>query len=244
MIEPDHDDAGLDRDAMKIADRIARALLPADPVSKVEAIKAKTAARTTKILRADRINAKEEEARALAELEIRSGVYVSVSDAVIPPTPEWLAMHEHRQVTVQADGEGHHARSVKTVRRIVTSHPARAHLAGKINDRQLKACTWYADRYEECGLDGRVAMSSFEPRIASGLMGGVAFTDRQVEAMDDMRQARAAITAKYRRFFDMVVLNGTAVNRASRIASCRRDPFLTLRGCADEVADFLGLDHR
>lgn len=198
--------------------------------------------RVTRLRRADRLYAKADAEREAAQLEIRSGVFVNVGDAVVPPTPEWLAMHETRPFTVQADGEGHHARSVKTVRRVVTSHAARAHAAGKIDDRQLKACTWYADRYEMTGLDGRVAISSFEPRIASGLMGGVAFTDRQVEAMDDMRKVRAAITAKYRRFFDLVILRDVGVKRAERMAKCRRDSgMLTLRTCADQVADWLGL---
>lgn len=231
-----------EREIEQAADKLARALLPADPVAAIEAMKAKEDARRTKLLRQTRLDAKEEAERKAAELEIRSGVFVNVGDAVVPPTPEWLAKHETRPVTVQADGEGHHARSVKTVRRVIVTPVKRAFEAGKIDERQLRACTWYADRYEETGLDGRVAKGCFEPRIASGLMGGVAFTDRQVEAMDDMRAARKAIPASYRKFFDLVVLNEIGVKRAERMAKCRRDSgMLTLRTCADAVADWLGL---
>lgn len=240
--EPIHDNAGLDRDTEKAADRIARALMPSDPVAAIEAVKAKEDARRTKILRQTRLDAKEEAEREAAQLEIKKGTYVNVGDAVVPPTPEWLAKHETRPVTVQADGQGHHARSVKTVRRVIVTPVIRAHRAGQLDERQLRACTWYADRYEETGLDGRVAKGCFEPRIASGLMGGVAFTDRQVEAMDDMRAVRKGIPASYRKFFDLVVLNEIGVKRAERMAKCRRDSgMLTLRTCADAVADWLGL---
>lgn len=242
MIEPDHDDAGLDREAMKIADRIARALLPADPVAAAEAMKAKEGARATRLLRQTRMEAKADAEREAAQLEIRSGVFVNVGDAVIPPTPEWLARHETAPVTVQADGEGHHARSVKTVRCVVVTPAMRAQRAGHIDEHQLRACVWYRDRYEEAGLDGRMAKGCFEPRIASGLMGGVAFTDRQMEAMDDLRAARKAINARFVKFFDLVVLNEVGVKRAERMAKCRRDSgMLTLRTCADAVADWLGL---
>lgn len=197
--------------------------------------------RRSRLLRSDRMYAKEEIAREAAQLEIRSGVYVSVSDAVIPPTPEWLAKHDTMPVTVQADGEGHHARSVKTVRRVVTSHVTRAHQSGKIDDRQFKACVWYRDRHEECGLDGRLASARFNQRVSGGTGGGVVFTDRQVEALDDLWRAYAAITPAFRKFFEMVVVDDIGLKRASRIAKCRRHPFVTLRSCADEVADHLGL---
>lgn len=240
--EPIHDNAGLDRDTEKAADRIARALMPSDPVAAIEAVKAKEDARRTKLLRQTRLDAKEEAEREAAQLEIKKGTYVNVGDAVVPPTPEWLAKHETRPVTVQADGQGHHARSVKTVRRVIVTPVIRAHRAGQLDERQLRACTWYADRYEETGLDGRVAKGCFEPRIASGLMGGVAFTDRQVEAMDDMRAVRKEIWANWRKFFDLVVLSEIGVKRAERMAQCRRDSgMLTLRTCADAVADWLGL---
>ncbi|MGV7119577.1 hypothetical protein [Sphingopyxis sp. 550A] len=231
-----------EREMEQAADKLARALLPADPVAAIEAVKAKEDARRTKLLRQTRLDAKEEAEREAAQLEIRSGVFVNVGDAVVPPTPEWLGKHETRPVTVQADGQGHHARSVKTVRRVFVTPVIRAHRAGHIDERQLRACTWYADRYEQTGLDGRVAKGCFEPRIASGLMGGVAFTDRQVEAMDDMRAVRKMIRANWRKFFDLVVLNEIGVKRAERMAQCRRDSgMLTLRTCADAVADWLGL---
>ncbi|MGV1682930.1 hypothetical protein [Sphingopyxis sp. NJF-3] len=231
-----------EKEIEQAADKLARAMMADDPVAAVEAVKAKEAARATKLLRQTRLDAKEEAERKAAELQIKEGTFVNVGDAVVPPTPEWLAKHETRPMTVQADGQGHHARSVKTVRRITITPVIRAHQALKIGERQLRACTWYRDRYEETGLDGRLSMSSFEPRIAGGMRGGVAFTDRQVEAMDDMRKARAAITAKYRRFFDLVILRDVGVKRAERMAKCRRDSgMLTLRTCADQVADWLGL---
>lgn len=242
MINRHDDNAGLDRETEQAADRVARALMGEDPVAAARRPMERERSRVTKLLRSDRLYAADEAARQAAEMEIRTGVYVSVNEAVVPPTPEWLAKHDTAPVTVQADGEGHHARSVKTVRRVVTSHPKRAYDAGKINERQLKACAWYREQYDEAGLEGRMPSSQVVDRIRSGLTSTMPFGDWQLEAMDELRHARKAIAAKYRRFFDMVVLEDMPVKRASRAAKCRRDPFLTLRTCADSVADYLGLD--
>jgi hypothetical protein len=231
-----------EREIDQAADKLARAMMADDPVAAVEAIKAKEAARATKLLRQTRLDAKEEAERKAAQLEIRSGVFVNVGDAVVPPTPEWLAKHETRPVTVQADGQGHHARSVKTVRRITITPVIRAHQALKIDERQLRACTWYRDRYEETGLDGRISSAQAVDRIKAGIPAGLMFGDYQLEAIDDIRKARAAIPAKYRRFFDLVVLQEIGVKRAERMARCQRNSgMLTLRSCADHVADWLGL---
>jgi hypothetical protein len=231
-----------EREIDQAADKLARAMMADDPVAAVEAIKAKEAARATKLLRQTRLDAKEEAERKAAQLEIRSGVFVNVGDAVVPPTPEWLAKHETRPVTVQADGQGHHARSVKTVRRITITPVIRAHQALKIDERQLRACTWYRDRYEETGLDGRISSAQAVDRIKAGIPAGLMFGDYQLEAIDDIRKARAAIPAKYRRFFDLVVLQEIGVKRAERMAKCQRNSgMLTLRSCADHVADWLGL---
>jgi hypothetical protein len=68
------------------------------------------------------------------------------------------------------------------------------------------------------------------------------FGDYQLEAIDDVRRARDVIPAKYRRFFDLVVLQEIGVKRAERMAKCRRNSgMLTLRTCADAMADWLGL---
>jgi len=231
-----------EREIEQAADKLARAMMDEDPVAAVEALKAKEDARRTKLLRQARLDAKEESERKAAELEIRSGVFVNVGDAVVPPTPEWLAKHETRSVTVQADGQGHHARSVKTVRRVIVTPVKRAFEAGKIDERQLRACTWYADRYEETGLDGRISSAQTVDRIRAGIPAGLMFGDYQLEAIDDMRKARGVIPAKYRRFFDIVVLQEIGVKRAERMAKCRRNSgMLTLRTCADAVADWLEL---
>jgi hypothetical protein len=218
--------------------------MPSDPVAAIEAVKAKEDARRTKILRQTRLDAKEEAEREAAELEIRSGVFVNVGDAVVPPTPEWLAKHEHRNVTVSGEGfaQGTHTRSVKTVRRVIVTPVIRAHRAGQLDERQLKACTWYSDRYEETGLDGRVSSAQTVDRIRAGIPAGLMFGDYQLEAIDDVRRARDVIPAKYRRFFDLVVLQEIGVKRAERMAKCRRNSgMLTLRTCADAMADWLGL---
>lgn len=235
----DNPQDGLDRDTEQAADRIARALMGEDPVATVEARKAQEQARQTRIRRADRLYAAEEAAREAAQLEIRGGIFVSVADAVVPPTPEWLDKHETMPVTVQADGEGHHARSVKTVRRVVTSHAKRAYRAGKITEEQKTACEWYRDQHDAAGLEGRVKTSNLAQRIAGGLPSGVMFTEDQVAAQWHFRNARERMDPRMLRFFDMVVIDEIPVARACRAARTCRNPFVTLRRCADAVAEYM-----
>ena len=239
MTEQDDIPSPREREIEQAADRIARAMLFDDPVAAVEAVKAKEGVRRTKLLRQTRLDAKADAEREAAELEIRSGVFVNVGDAVVPPTPEWLAKHETRPVTVQADGEGHHARSVKTVRRVVTSHARRAYNAGKINERQWKACEWYRLQYDLSGLGGRMKTANFNQRIVGGPHMGILFNEQQIEAQTHLRDVRLLINAAMLAFFDMVVIDEISVDRAARLSRAGRNPYDTLRSCADCVGDYV-----
>lgn len=235
----DNPQDGLDRDTEQAADRIARALMGEDPVATVEARKAQEQARLSAMIARDREDAEREAARQAAMIEISEGVYVNVGEAVLAPTPEWLSKGDTVSVTVQADGEGHHARSVKTVRRVMTSHAKRAYRAGKITEEQKIACEWYRDQYDAAGLDGRVKTSNLTQRISGGVAGGVMFTEDQIAAQWHFRNARGRIDARMLKFFDLVVIDEIPVARASRVSRTGRNPFVTLRGCADAVAGYM-----
>lgn len=193
------------------------------------------------IIQRDIAYRKAEQDRAAAEIEIREGVFVNLADAVVPPTPELLAKGEFRNVSVAAEEShrGVHARSVQTVRRIVTTIPARLHRAGKINDDQFAACAWYRDQYEASGLEGNVKTVNFDQRIVGGLLGGIMFSERQISAQGEIRDARLLIGAKWRKFFDLVVIDDIGVKSAARIAKAGRNPVQTLRDCADMIAAYV-----
>jgi hypothetical protein len=201
------------------------------------------AARVAAVLERDKAYRKAEDERELAEIEIREGVYVNVADAVVPPTPETLAKGEFRRVTVAAEEShrGVHTRSVCTVRRIVTTIPARLYRAGKIGSEQLAACVWYRDQYEASGLEGNVKTVSFDQRIIGGMHGGVMFSERQIAAQGELRDVRLLIGGRWLKFFDLVVIDDMGVKRASRLAKAGRDPLSTIKACADMVTDYLAL---
>lgn len=199
------------------------------------------ALRVATVIEGDKAYRSAEQDRELAELEIREGVFVNVADAVVPPTPELLAKGEFRNISVAAEEShrGVHARSVRTVRRIVTTIPARLHRAGKIADEHFAACAWYRDQYEASGLEGNVKTVNFDQRIVGGLNGGIMFSERQISAQGELRDARLLIGAKWRKFFDLVVIDDYGIKRAARLAKAGRDPVRTLRGCADMVAAYV-----
>lgn len=177
--------------------------------------------------------------RAAAILEIDERIYVNVGDAVVPPTPEWLNKGETMPHTVQADGEGHHVRSVKTVRRVITGHAKRAYRAGKITEEQKIACEWYRDQYYAAGLEGRVKTANLTQRISGGVAGGVMFTEEQVAAQWHFRNARERMDTRMLKFFDLVMIDEIPVDRACRVARSGRHPYVTLRQCADAIAGYM-----
>jgi hypothetical protein len=210
-----------------------------DNMMRIGAKKDAEQARVDGIIARDRADRIAEADRQAAILEIDDGTYVNVGDAVVPPTPEWMAKGDVMTVTVQADGEGHHARSVKTVRRVVTSHAKRACRAGKITEEQKVACEWYRDQYDAAGLEGRVKTANLAQRISGGVPSGIMFTEDQVAAQWHLRNARDRMDARMLRFFDLVMIDEIPVDRACRVAKSGRHPYVTLRQCADAIADYM-----
>jgi hypothetical protein len=237
MIDNAQDSAGLDRDTERAADRIARALMGEDPVAAVEARKAKEEARKAGMIARDREDAERETARQAAMIQVADGLTVNIGNTVVEPTPEWLAKGESRVVAV--GGERWTDVPMSTRRRVVTSHFERAYNAGRITARQSKACAWYCEQHERSGLSGNVKSTNFEPRIAGTATVGLPFTPSQLDAQDELRNARLMIPSRLRIFFDKVVLDDIAITRASKLVHAGRHPIDSLRCCADRVADYV-----
>lgn len=251
MIEIDHDNAGLDTDCERTAEQAAEYIVAQlerwmlgerpDTMSGYAVRKARQreANRVAAVIERDKAERTAEADREAALLEISEGVYVNVGDATVPPTLEWMTKGDVMSVTVQADGEGHHARSVKTVRRVMTSHAKRAYRAGKITEEQKIACEWYRDQYDAAGLEGRVKTANLAQRISGGVAGGIMFTEDQVAAQWHYRNARERMNPGMIKFFDLVIIDEIPVDRSCRIARSGRHPYVTLRQCADAVAGYM-----
>lgn len=202
------------------------------------------AARVKAMLERDRIEARKERDRKAAELQVREGVYVNLSDTVVEPTPEWLEKGDVIGFTPkQPDGT---VRQVRTVRRVVTPMIERLHRKGAIDETQAAACVWYRKMFERAGLEGRYSVSragSPNPTSGtrkSGAVGGhIAMTLEEAEARQLWRDVRKHMTAFYIRYFDAVVVDDIPIYRAVRFARCRREKALhRLKQVIDEVVEF------
>lgn len=244
MIELDHEDAGLDVEASVAAGKIAHVLTALLASMRLEAIGSplvREANRVATLLARDAEYAAEERAREAAVIEMADGLTVNVVDTVVPPTPEWLAKTPTR--TVYVGGEKWTDRSahepLKTVRRIAASMAFRIHSDGRINERQFKACAWYRDRYELAGLEGNIKSASFEPRISGGSGSGLPFSDVQIEAQDEYRNARIMVPMLLRAFFELVVIDDMSLTAAKKNAPAGKSALDSFKCCADRVADYI-----
>jgi hypothetical protein len=154
--------------------------------------------------------------RKAAEFQVASGQTVNIGEAVIEPTPEWMAQGESRTFTPRLeDGT---VRTVKAHRRVVTLIIDRMHQKGKITDEQYDACRWYRINHEIAGLEGRVKTSNLS--LAGGGSGGggaqapMALHESEALARQEFRAAREAMTSMYLRFFDAIVLGDIPISRS------------------------------
>lgn len=240
MIELDHEDAGLDVEASVAAGKIAHVLTALLSSMRLEAIggpMAREANRVAALLDRDRVEAERESERQAAIIQVAEGLTVNIGNTVVEPTPEWFSKGESRPM--QIDTERWTEKPLSTVRRVVTSHAERAFNAGRITSRQAKACEWYREQHELSGLAGNLPSTSFEPRIAGTVNSGSAFTPRQIDAQDELRNARLLVPMRLRAFFDKVVIGDVAITRAAKLVHAGRDALDSLRCCADRVADYI-----
>lgn len=236
-----NDEDGLDRETSDAADRLARALMGVIRVEAIDAASSRERYRVDALLARDAEDAAAEQARQAATIELADGLTVNVVDTVVPPTPEWLAKTSTRTVYVGADNWTDRSahEPLKTVRRIAASMAFRIHSDGRINERQFKACVWYRDRYELAGLDGNMKTASFEPRISGGSGSGLPFSDVQIEAQDEYRNARIMVPMLLRAFFELVVIDDMSLTAAKKNAPAGKSALDSFKCCADRVADYI-----
>lgn len=188
-------------------------------------------ARVASIIARDHAERIAEQDRKRARIEVGNGSFVNLGDTVLPPTPEWLAKGEVKPFTPQLHGEGGRTptvKTVRTVRRLENSTIARLHLRGDISEEELWACRWYRQIHERAGLEGRYKTSHLS--LAGNVGGGGGGAQHPMaqygqEAVDRLayREARAALTSFYTRFFEAVVIGDVPVRRAARFARCRAE---------------------
>lgn len=193
------------------------------------------------LIERDRAGRIEEALRTVAEIEFADGVMVNLADTVVPPTREWMKQNAgaiEAFTPRQPDGT---VRTISTVRRMSASVVMRMARKGQLSDDAAKACQRYAATHEAAGLDGNIPSVNYSREVFSAPATRLMFTDAQGEAQSELRAMRAVIPARYRKFFDAVVLRDVPLHRASRFARMRRTAALAhFRELADDVAGVVG----
>lgn len=200
------------------------------------------ARRVAAILARDEADRIAEKSRADAERNVRLGLPANEADLIIPPTPEWIAQGDAIPYRPRHDGQwASLSEGITTMRRVLTPIATRLHRAGKLNDEQLSACTWYRRTYDEAGLEGTLPGTDFLKEVWTAPQSrGMNFTEEQVAAQEQLRQARAYIPSAFVKFFEAVILYDIPVKRAARAHKCRfRHEVQCLRDCATAVSKYL-----
>lgn len=202
------------------------------------------AARVASILARDAADREAEAARTLAESNLRRGAPANAADLIVPPTPEWIAQGDIIPYRPRHDGQwASLSEGMTTMRRVLTPIAKRLFHAGKLNEEQFSACTWYRRTYDEAGLEGTLPGTDFLKEVWTAPQSrGMNFTEEQIEAQKHLRNARAKIPSAFVKFFEAIVLHDIPVKRAARTHKCRfRHEVQCLRDCAESVSMYLTL---
>lgn len=200
------------------------------------------ARRVAAILARDAADRQTEAARTEAERNMRLGVPVNAADLIVPPTPEWIAHGDAIPYRPRHDGQwASLSDGVTTMRRVLTPIVTRLHKTGKMNDEEHSACTWYRRTYDQAGLEGTMPGTDFLKEVWTAPQSrGMNFTEEQVCAQTQLRQARETIPSAFVKFFEAVVLHDIPVKRAARAHKTRfRHEVSCLRECAQSVSKYL-----
>lgn len=180
--------------------------------------------------------------RAAAEIDLENGKSIAIVDAVIEPTPEWIAKGDVSTFTPRLeDGT---VKTVRGYRRSTVSVPTKLCFDGKITDEQLAACLWYALIHEFAGVSGRYKTSSISLDGNVGGGGGVAqhpmaAHENEAQAREMYRLARLAVNPRFLPVFEFVVISGMSLRAAATAAKRDNSRLLqNFRHAAQAVADF------
>lgn len=184
--------------------------------------------RVAKLIADARAARKQEKLQKQAELEVAEGVFVHLSDAVVEPTPEWLAKGESKQFSISEPGQT--ARSVKATRRVFTTPVVRLHRSGGMTEDQTRACLWYREMYEISGMGGRYSSGRLGPEMSlgsssaakfGGAGGHIPMTEHEAYARQMFRMARSRISPAQLPIFDEFVIDEMPVIKLKTLHKCR-----------------------
>lgn len=176
--------------------------------------------RVEALLQRDAEEREQERRREMAVKQVENGEFANLHDTVMPPTPEQLAKGDFIPFTPR--GEDGTVRSVRTVRRRVTSQLVILHSRGVLDDDLLAACKWYRDRYEAAQMDPAAGVGSYGASIRGDrIYGHLPSTEWAAEARADFRWAEAFIPTDVRAMFNLVILGDCAIQEAARVGRCR-----------------------
>lgn len=178
------------------------------------------AERVAGILKRDADDAERERRRAIAVAQVASGEFANLDDTVVPPTAEQLEKGDFTSYTPR--GEKGTVRSVRTVRRRLTSQLLTLHSRGVLDDDLLAACKWYRDRYEAAQMQSAAGVAGYGASIPGDrIYGHLPSTEWSAEARADFRWAACFVPADVRAMFDLVILQDRPIQEAARMGRCR-----------------------
>jgi hypothetical protein len=213
-----------------------------DRLTRIRRLERQERDRVRDVVQRDRDYHSAEIIRAAAEIEVASGKTVSITDAVLEPTPEWLAKGNVSTFTPRLeDGT---VKTVRGYRRGGVSMVVKLCFDGKITDDQLIACRWYRVIHDASGLEGRYKTANFS--LAGNVGGGgglaqhpMAAHEWEAEARQLYRQARMHVNPRFLPVFENVVIKDLSLRAAATAA--RRDNSRLLpnfRFAAQQIVDF------
>lgn len=172
------------------------------------------------LLERDAQEAERERLREIAVKQVENGEFANLDDTVMPPTREQLSKGDFVPYTPR--GEDGTVRSVRTVRRRVTSQLVTLHGRGVLDDDLLAACKWYRDRYDAAQMSPAAGVSSYGASIRGDrIYGHLPSTEWAAEARSDFRWAEAFVPMDVRATFNLVILGDVAIQKAARLGRCR-----------------------
>ncbi len=182
--------------------------------------------------------------RKAAEIDLSNGKTVSIADAVIEPTPEWLERGDVETFTPKL--EDRTVKTVKAYRRVSTPIIMRMWKSDKLTDDQAKACIWYRLVHARAGLEGRYSSnyqslfrSSVQVKSVNLIAGHIPMTLEEAEARRHYRSARACLSDFDAKLFESVVIMDMGVKELARALKWRDEKvFPKFRELAQVIADF------
>ena len=190
-----------------------------DPAFRVGAVQRSSMAEAMRVrglIEQDMADREAEQRRLEAIVSIGEGHSANTLHLIVPPTPQWFGHGDFIRVRPKQD-DVISRKEAWTVRRRTATICFTMNRRGVISDELYAACAWYRDLYEQTGLDGRMASVNFAKEVHTAPQDrGMPFSEEQIDAQEQYREARETIPAAYRLFFEKIVIEDVPLRRACR----------------------------